>query len=61
MMRLTVFRKDPNQEDKYVKLAEFYDAYNVSLFISQLVDEAYETGKTSIKIDVDFPETIEEA
>ena len=56
MMRLTVLREDPNQEDKYVKLAEFYDAYNVSLFISQLVDEAYETGKTSIKIDVDFPE-----
>ena len=59
MMRLTVLREDPNQEDKYVKLAEFYDAYNVSLFISQLVDEAYETGKTSIKIDVDFPESKE--
>ena len=58
-MRLTVLREDPNQEDKYVKLAEFYDAYNVSLFISQLVDEAYETGKTSIKIDVDFPESKE--
>ena len=55
-MRLTVLREDPNNENKYVKLAEFYDAYNVSLFISQLVGEAYETGKTSIKIDVDFPE-----
>ena len=56
MMRLTVSRDDPNQEGKYVKLAEFYDAYNVSLFISRLICEAYETGKASIKIDVDFPE-----
>ena len=55
-MRITVLRDD---ESTYVKLAEFYDAYNVSLFISQLVDEAYETGKTSIKINIDFPETKE--
>lgn len=54
-MRITVSKENCTIKDDYIKLAEFYDAYSPTLFIKSLIDEAYENGNTTIKVDIDFP------
>ena len=48
-MRITIC----NEEEK---IAQFYDSENTAMFVKALVDDAYVTGRTTLKIDIDFPD-----
>ena len=57
-MRIKVSEQS-NATEKFNKIAEFYDeSCYAALFIQELLDIAYEDGKTKILIEVDFPEML---
>ena len=55
-MRITVLKENYTIKDEYSKIAEFYDAFYAGVFLNQLMDDAYQDGKITLKVVIDFPE-----
>ena len=55
-MIIKVSKENYTIPNEYIKIAEFYDAFHVSEFVKNLVDEAEEAGKDKYLIDISFDE-----
>ena len=55
-MRITVLKENYTIKDEYSRIAEFEDAFHAGIFLNQLMDNAYQDGKITLKVVIDFPE-----
>ena len=55
-MRITVLKENYTIKDEYSRIAEFEDAFHAGIFLNQLMDDAYQDGKITLKVVIDFPE-----